>query len=128
MPHTYHFDHVHIVSEDPKNVADYFRTKFDAKVIETVQDGKPRIDVDLNGLNIFLFRAVPEDNLPGCCSGRYKGLDHFGLQVDDLDGACAELKRRGVQFTMEPNAVRPGLKIAFVRGPENIRIEILERR
>ena len=68
MPQTYHFDHVHIVSEDPKNVADYFRTKFDAKVIETVQDGKPRIDVDLNGLNIFLFRAVPEDNLPGCCS------------------------------------------------------------
>ena len=34
-----------------------------------------------------------------------------------------ELKRRGVQFTMEPNAVRPGLKIAFVRGPENIRID-----
>jgi lactoylglutathione lyase len=127
MPQTYHFDHVHIVSEDPKNVADYFRTKFDAKVIETVQDGKPRIDVDLNGLNIFLFRAAQEDNLPGCSPGRYRGLDHFGLWVDDLDGACAELKRRGVQFTLEPNVVRPGLKIAFVRGPENIRIEILER-
>ncbi len=127
MPHTYYFDHVHIVSEDPKNVADYFRTKFDAKVIETVQDGKPRIDVDLNGLNIFLYRAAQEDNLPACSSSRYKGLDHFGLRVDDLDKACAELKRRGVQFTMEPNAVRPGLKIAFVRGPENIRIEILER-
>jgi lactoylglutathione lyase len=127
MPHVYHFDHVHIVSEDPKNIADYFRTAFDAKVVETVQDGKPRIDVDLNGLNIFIFRTAPEDNLPGCSPGRYRGLDHFGLWVDDLDGACAELKRRGVQFTMEPNVVRPGLKIAFVRGPENIRIEILQR-
>ena len=127
MPPTYYFDHVHVVSEDPKSVADYFRRAFDAKVIETVQDGKPRIDVDLNGLNIFIFRAVQEDNLPACSSGRYKGLDHFGLRVDDLDAACAELKRRGVQFTMEPNAVRPGLKIAFVRGPENIRIEILQR-
>ena len=127
MAQTYHFDHLHIVSEDPKTVAEYFRTKFDAKVIETIQDGKPRIDVDLNGLNIFLFRAVREDDLPACSPGRYKGLDHFGLCVEDLDAACAELKRRGVEFTMEPNAVRPGLKIAFVRGPENIRIEILQR-
>jgi lactoylglutathione lyase len=127
MQPTYYFDHVHIVSEDPKNVADYFRTKFDAKVTETTQDGKPRLDVDLNGLTIFLFRAAPEDNLPACSPARYKGLDHFGLRVDDLDAACAELKRRGVQFTLEPNVARPGLKIAFVRGPENIRIEILER-
>jgi catechol 2,3-dioxygenase-like lactoylglutathione lyase family enzyme len=116
-----------MVSENPKSVADYFRTKFDAKVIETIQDGKPRIDVDLNGLSIFLFRAAPEDNLPGCAAGRYRGLDHFGLRVDDLDAACAELKRRGGQFTLEPNTIRPGLKIAFVRGPENIRIELLQR-
>jgi lactoylglutathione lyase len=127
MQQTYYFDHVHMVSEDPKSIADYFRRAFDAKVIETVQDGKPRIDVDLNGLNIFIFRASPEDNLPGCSPSRYKGLDHFGLRVDDLDAACAELKRRGVVFTLEPNVARPGLKIAFVRGPENIRIEILER-
>ena len=127
MPPTYYFDHVHVVSENPKSVADYFRRAFDAKVIETVQDGKPRIDVDLNGLSIFLFRATSDDNLPACSPGRYKGLDHFGLRVDDLDAACADLKRRGVQFTLEPNTIRPGLKIAFVRGPENIRIEILER-
>ncbi len=55
MPPTYYFDHVHVVSEDPKSVADYFRRAFDAKVIETVQDGKPRIDVDLNGLSISSF-------------------------------------------------------------------------
>jgi lactoylglutathione lyase len=37
------------------------------------------------------------------------------------------LKRRGGVFTTEPFTVRPGLKIAFIRGPENSRIEILER-
>ena len=127
MPQTYHFDHVHIVSKDPKTVANYLHTMFDAKVIETVQDGKPRIDLDLNGLTIFLFRAAPDDNLPACSPGRYLGLDHFGLHVDNLDEACAELKRRGAEFVTEPFVIRPGLKIAFIRGPENVRIEILER-
>jgi lactoylglutathione lyase len=129
MPQPYYFDHVHIVSKDPKATADYFHRMFDAKVIESVQpDGKPRIDLDLNGLTIFLLRAAPEENLPSGPSGRYLGLDHFGLRVDNLDETCAELKRRGMQFTAEPVTVRPGLKIAFVRGPENSRIEILERK
>jgi lactoylglutathione lyase len=127
MPQTFQFDHIHIVSKDPEAVASYLRTMFDAKVIETVQDGKPRIDLDLNGLTIFLFRASAGDNLPACSPGRYLGLDHFGLSVKDLAEACAELKRRGAEFVTEPHTIRPGLKIAFVRGPENIRIEILER-
>lgn len=129
MPQTYHFDHVHVVSKDPKATADYYRRMFDAKVIESIQpDGKPRIDVDLNGLMIFLYPASPEENLPAAPAGRYLGLDHFGLRVDNLDETCAELKRRGMEFTAEPVTIRPGLKIAFVRGPENSRIEILERR
>jgi lactoylglutathione lyase len=128
MPQTYYFDHVHIVSKDPKTVANYFKKMFDAKVIETVQnDGKPRIDVDLNGLTIFLFQPAPGDNLPASPPGRYTGLDHFGLRVDNLAEACAELKRRGMEFVTEPFTIRPGLKIAFIRGPENIRIELLER-
>jgi lactoylglutathione lyase len=128
MPPTYYFDHVHVVTKDPKATANYFHTMFDAKVIETAPDGKPRIDLDLNGLTIFLLKEAPGENLPAGPSGRYLGLDHFGLRVDNLDETCAELKRRGGEFTAEPLTVRPGLKIAFIRGPENSRIEILERR
>jgi hypothetical protein len=47
--------------------------------------------------------------------------------VDNLQETAAELKRRGAEFVSEPRTVRPGLKIAFIRGPENIRIELLER-
>jgi hypothetical protein len=28
---------------------------------------------------------------------------------------------------MEPNSPRPGIRICFIRGPENISIELLER-
>jgi lactoylglutathione lyase len=127
MAPTYQFYHLHVVSRDPQATAQYYRWMFDAKVIETVQpDGKPRIDVDLNGLAIYIFRAAPEDDLPPCPPGRYLGLDHFGLRVENLDEAVAELKKRGAEFTTEPVLMRPGLRIAFIRGPENSRIEIAE--
>ncbi len=57
----------------------------------------------------------------------YIGLDHFGLRIDNLDAAAAELKRRGAEFTVEPRIIRPGVKIASVRVPDDVRIELLER-
>jgi lactoylglutathione lyase len=128
MKPIYHFEHVHILSKDPKVVAQYFHKMFDAKIIEGVEpDGKSRIDVEMNGLLIFIFQVGADENLPAAPAGRYTGLDHFGLQVDNLDEAAAELKRRGAEFVVEPFMKRPGLKISFIRGPENVRIELLER-
>jgi lactoylglutathione lyase len=125
---TYRFDHIHLLSRDPKATADYYRKMFDAKVIEGVtNEGKPRIDLNLNGLDIFIFKVNPGEDVPSGPSGRYLGLDHFGLIVDDLDVAVAELKRRGAEFAVEPHTLRPGLKIAFLRAPENVRIEVLQR-
>ena len=57
----------------------------------------------------------------------YIGLDHLGLRVDDLDVATAELKRRGAQVIGEPKTIRPGVRIAFIQGPDDGRIELLER-
>ena len=128
MPPTYHYDHIHLVSRDPKATAKYYEKMFGAKVIETVQpDGSPRIDLDLNGLAIFILRVAPGEDLPTSPRDRYLGLDHFGLRVNNLDEAVAELKRKGAEFAVEPRMARPGLKIAYVRAPENVRIELLER-
>jgi catechol 2,3-dioxygenase-like lactoylglutathione lyase family enzyme len=38
-----------------------------------------------------------------------------------------ELKAKGAEFTVEPKTIRPGVRIAFVRGPQNVLIEILDR-
>ena len=57
----------------------------------------------------------------------YQGLDHIGLRVIDLDATVSELKSKGARFTMEPTTIRPGVRIAFMRGPENVSIELLQR-
>ena len=129
MPSVYTYYHMHLRSRDPKSTAQYYHRMFDARIVESIQsDGKPRIDLDLNGLTIFIAPVPPEADTPSAPEKPYVGLDHFGLRVDDIEAATADLKRRGATFIMEPRTIRPGVKIAFVQAPENVRIELLERR
>ena len=120
-------DHIHLRSRDPEAAVQFYHDMFGAEIVKTTQtDGRPRIDIAIDGITICIAKAQPEhDNAP---DRPYVGLDHFGLQVEDLDEAAADLKRRGAEFYSEPRLLRPGLKIAFVRGPDDVRIEILERR
>ncbi len=128
MP-TYSYDHIHLRSYDPMATAQYYHKMFDAKILESIQsDGQPRIDLDINGLTVFLARVPPDATIPEAPANPHLGLDHFGLRVDNMDDAVAELKRRGAEFFVEPRTIRPGVRIAFVRAPDNVRIELLERK
>ena len=120
------YDHIHLRTRDPEAAAEYYSRVFDAKVLRSVQtDGQSRIDLDIGG--VILFLAVVGEDVREAPSEQYLGLDHFGLRVDDIEAAASELKRRGAEFSTEPFQLRPGLKIAFVQAPENVRIELLER-
>jgi lactoylglutathione lyase len=128
MPPVYTYDHIHLRTRAPQAMIQYFHDMFDAELVEYTQsNGQPRVDLNLNGLTIFVAAVPPEAELPTAPSEPYIGLDHLGLRVDDLDAAAAELKRRGATFTVEPKTIRPGVRIAFVQGPDDVRIELLER-
>ena len=36
-------------------------------------------------------------------------------------------KAKGVEFTMEPRTIRAGLRSCFLRGPQGVSVELLER-
>jgi len=128
MPPVYTYDHIHLRTKNPQATLEFYQKMFDATPVEYVQsNGQPRVDLDLNGLTIFIA-AVPADaTLPTAPAEPYIGLDHLGLRVDDVDAATAELKRRGAQVIVEPRTIRPGVRIAFIQGPDNVRIELLAR-
>ena len=122
------FYHIHLFSREPLATAQYYHRMFGAKILESVQsDGKRRIDLDINGLAIFILRVPPEQDLPAGPSGPRLGLDHFGFLVSNLDETAARLKSLGAKFAEEPRTLRPGVKIAYVQAPENVRIELVER-
>ena len=47
--------------------------------------------------------------------------------VEDLEKTVQEMKRKGAEFLVEPREYRPGTRIAFVKGPEEDVIEIIQR-
>jgi catechol 2,3-dioxygenase-like lactoylglutathione lyase family enzyme len=121
------FDHVHLRTPDPEAMAQWFEHMLGARVIRSTQQGKPRIDLELGGARIFIAEVKPDDGVNAPPVTPYQGLDHMGLFVKDLDAAVAELKAKGAEFTQEPHAPRPGIKICFLRGPQGISVELLER-
>lgn len=132
----YEFDHFHLFTPDPKATAEWYRRMFDAEVIESLQsDGKVRVDMKLCGAMVYLsdgrLAARLEKNPTGqpdpAPPRAYFGLDHIGLRVQNLDQAVEELKKRGAEFAVELTAVRPGARLAYVRGPDEVRIELVER-
>lgn len=121
------FDHMHIRSPDAEATASWFERMFGAEIVRTTQEGKPRIDIKLGGANIFLAPAGAGTGVNPNPANPYQGLDHFGLTVKGLDQVVASLKAKGVTFTVEPHLARPDVRIAFLKTPDGVLIELLER-
>jgi catechol 2,3-dioxygenase-like lactoylglutathione lyase family enzyme len=121
------FDHVHLRTSDPEAMAQWFERMLGAEILRSVEQGRPRIDLKLGGAKIFVAPVTAGDGVNPPPALPCRGLDHFGLVVQGIDAVAAELKQKGVVFTKEPHAPRPGIRICFIRGPENISIELLDR-
>lgn len=121
------WEHIHLRSPDPASTAQWYEDKLGAEVIRTPQpDGSMRIDLNLSGQKVFIAKADPaQTGAPP--QTPYMGLEHIGLTVEDIESAVAELKGKGVAFTMEPRTIRPGVRIAFLTAPQNVSIELIQR-
>jgi len=122
------YDHVHLRSPDPDQTAAYYERMFGAEIIKSVMsNGLARTDMRLGGVMFFIAQVPASAGLAEKSEGSFVGLDHMGLRVKNIDAVVAELKAKGAEFTVEPKTIRPGVRIAFVRGPQNVLIELLDR-
>ena len=119
-------DHLHLRSPDPEAAAAFYVSRLRARITgRTENQGALRVILDLGGLVTFI-EAVPPDTVMAP-QAPFVGIEHVGLRVADMDAAVAELRANGVRFLVEPRQARPGVKIAFIEGPDGVRIELLER-
>jgi methylmalonyl-CoA/ethylmalonyl-CoA epimerase len=78
----------------------------------------------------LLQGTTPDAKFSVVVRERGEGLHHLCLEVDDIDGALAELKAKGVKLLDEH--ARPGhkgMRIAFIdpASTGNVLIELVER-
>ena len=120
------FDHVHLRSPDPDVTGAWFTDNLEAVHVRRQEGpGSLRVVLDLGGLNLFIDR-VPAST-PGVPPAPFLGIEHLALAVKGIDAIVEELRGKGVRIVMEPNNPNPTTRIAFIEGPENVRVELLER-
>src|SRR5882672_11251872 len=97
------FDHVHIISQNPRASADWYVEMFGATIAaDTVARGAPQIFVELGGMTILIRGPRPVKPFADFSSHDGWGTDHFGfLYRGDLAALCDELRAKGVSFPVE---------------------------
>jgi lactoylglutathione lyase len=131
------FDHVHIISEDPKASANWYVEMFGATITaDTIARGAPQIFVELGGMTILIRGRRPgEEPAPARSIRPYSdfsshnawGTDHFGfMYAGDLEALCAELRAKGVSFPVELKRGVNGSLLCYVAAPDGVSIELMQ--
>jgi catechol 2,3-dioxygenase-like lactoylglutathione lyase family enzyme len=132
------FDHIHLISRDPKAAADWYREMFGGEVTAVQENlrGAPQIDVRVGGMTIVIrgrrpgeqpVATKPMHHFDGYSSHDEWGTDHFGFTYHgDLRAFCAELKRQGVRMAVEPWEFKPGMVLCYVAAPDGVSIELIQ--
>ena len=124
---TYRFHHIHLICKDLEGMISFFTEALGATLVERKKFGTADgASLDLQGTTVNLRVDREDEVMTGDASQARYGYDHIGLQVDDIDTAYEDLKRRGFTFFMPPKDI-PDLRIAFFRGPEEIIIELVQK-
>lgn len=125
MAHKFH--HVHIKSKKPKMTARWWVDMFGATIVPEFEFGSMLFTpVELDGIRINITGHSGEDveRMSEPQPIPYWGLEHFGVEVDDMDAILARFEEQGFKIYMR----RPGpegYEIAFVDAPDGVVLELL---
>jgi catechol 2,3-dioxygenase-like lactoylglutathione lyase family enzyme len=119
------FDHVHVVASDIDASERFYREMFGAQTL--VRRDAANVVMRLDGINLLLRSPRPGEDVTANGHDIRYTYDHFGVVVEDLTAAIDELRSKGVKILQEPRTVREGTHVAFVEGPDQTRIEVLQR-
>jgi lactoylglutathione lyase len=121
-------DHIHLVSPDPEGTASWYADKFGAEIVKRSNArGAQQVAVSFGDF-LVIVRGERPDEKAADKDKLLWGVDHFGLGVPgDFDGFCDSLKKRNVDFSMDPANINPTTRIAFIKAPDGVSVELVSR-
>ena len=131
------FDHIHIISEDPRTAAKWYEGVLGATIrSEQELRSAPQITVGLGGLTILIRgrrpgedpgRPVQLQDFEDYSSHNEYGTDHFAFTYHgDLRAYCEALRAKGVTFAVEPWEFSPGGLLCYIAAPDGVSIELVQ--
>ena len=125
----YEFNHVHLKAPDPKKTANWYVTAFNFKIISDMVrptgDRFVRCETP-DGVVVNISGARTDEQMGDGDATAHYGLEHFGLNVDDMDAEIKRLEGLGAELVDGPRDAANGLRIAFIKAPDDVRIELLQ--
>ena len=125
----YEFNHVHLKSPDPEKTANWYVEAFGFRIVgDTVRDSGDRfIRCDTaDGVRVNISAARTNESMGNGDASAHWGIEHFGLNVDDLDAEIERLKGLGAELLEGPIGTIGGTYIAFMKCPDDVRVELLQ--
>ncbi len=83
--------------------------------------------VNLGGQTVLIAPAHHDEPTAAPPRFPYYGIEHIGLTVDDIDVAVADLSAKGADIFVGPMAYSAGTRLAFIRSPEDVVVEFVQR-
>ncbi len=118
-------DHVHLRSADAAAAAAWYVRVLGATLVRQVDGPRPRHELRLGGLTLLVNVILPGEACGPAPAAPHAGLEHLGFTVADIDAAAAALAARGAEFALPPTTIR-GRRIAFIKGPDGVPVELLQ--
>lgn len=117
--------HIQLRSADPEFAAQWYVCNLEASIIDRDETafGEPFVVIEMGGTRIHIIGNPPAMELPVVVPDSPVGLEHFGLQTENLKALVARLQTWGVEV-LEP--IHEGLDgtLCYIKGPDNVRIEL----
>ena len=127
----YRINHIHLKAPDPRRNAEWYVAAFNFKIVgdetRVFGDRFVRCVSEDGGLAVNISGARTGERLgPGDASAHF-GLEHFGFDSDDLEADIRRLETLGARLLEGPIQVPKGPRIAFLQGPDDTRLELIQR-
>ncbi len=122
MPN-YTFNHIHHETKNVDEAVAWYIKLFNATSDEPFERGGATwVPVHIGATQI----TVTDREFTDMDLGRYQGYDHFALNTNDFDQTLADIEAQGVEIWMGPIALENGMRIVFINGPDQVKIELME--
>lgn len=128
----YRINHIHLKASDPRKTAEWYAQAFGFTIlsdeVRVFGDRFVRCQSGDGGMMVNISGARTGESLgPGDASAHH-GLEHFGFDSESLEVDIARLERLGARLLEGPIDIPAGPRIAFMWAPDDVRVELIERR